>query len=68
MADYYIPGLIEWFGYWDAWHKWASQKPSPCRPIKYIKWLRSEPKCKTVEMITIPICDIYIPIEKGKKK
>ena len=44
MADYYIPGLIEWFGYWDAWHKWASQCPSLKHPIKYLKWYFNEPK------------------------
>ena len=44
MADYYTAGLAEWFHFWDAWHKWASQCPSLWHPIKYIKWLRSEPK------------------------
>ena len=60
--------FIEWANFWDSWHKWASQKPSPWHPIKYIKWLRSEPKCKTEQVTTIPLCEIYIPTEKGKKK
>jgi hypothetical protein len=68
MVDHYNKDFVEWYKHWDAWHKWASQEPSPWRPIKYIKWLRSEPKGKTVTMGLIPICDIYIPIEKGKKK
>ncbi len=44
MADYYIEGLIAWFNYWDAWHKWAAQCPSIIHLIKYIKWYFSEPK------------------------
>ena len=44
MVDHYNKDLYEWFKHWDAWRKWASQKPSPWRPIKYIKWLRSEPR------------------------
>jgi hypothetical protein len=44
MADYYLEGLVEWFDYWDAWHKWAAQCPSRWRLVKYIKWLRREPK------------------------
>lgn len=44
MTDHYRPGLTEWFNYWDAWHKWASQCPSRWHLIQYLKWLRSEPK------------------------
>ena len=44
MADYYIEGLVEWFNYWDAWHKWAAQCPSRWHLIQYIKWYFSEPK------------------------
>ena len=36
--------FIDWVNLWDAWHKWASQKPSLKHPIKYIKWYFSEPK------------------------
>ena len=44
MACPYDKELIDWMNYWDAWHKWASQKISLKHPIKYIKWLLSEPK------------------------
>lgn len=44
MADYHIEGLYEWFRFWDAWNEWASKKPSLWHPIKYIKWLKNEPK------------------------
>ena len=44
MADIFIEGLIEWMEYWNAWHEWASQKPSLKHPIKYIKWCLNEPK------------------------
>ena len=38
------PGFIAWCNYWDTWHKWAAQCPPCWRLVKYIKWLRSEPK------------------------
>ncbi len=44
MAYTLDPGFIAWCDYWDALHKWASQCPPRWRLIKYIKWLRSEPK------------------------
>ena len=45
MAYFIDPKLEAWFDYWDAWHKWAHQKPSRLKhPIKYIIWYFSEPK------------------------
>ena len=44
MAQYYSPQLIRWLNYLDAWHEWASQRPSRWRLIQYKKWLRSEPE------------------------
>ena len=35
---------LAWMNYWQAWVEWRNQKPSILRPIKYIKWYRSEPK------------------------
>lgn len=39
--------FIDLVNFWDAWSKWASQKPSLKHPIQYIKWYFSEPKFKT---------------------
>ena len=44
MVYNYDIELIEWINFWEAWRKWASQKPSIKHPIKYIKWYFSEPK------------------------
>lgn len=49
MVDHYNKDFVEWFNYWDAWRKWASQCPPRWRLIKYIKWLRSEPKGVSVK-------------------